>query len=168
MRAPRAPQAPDVPEAPDVPGLPVPPAPTRVIVQDGRVIVQDANVNVDERDGLMTTTQPPMGRGPNEIPQQVVMLAEMFFTMITIIALGVPLIKLVGRWMEGRRAAAPQLPADLTARLERIEQAVETVAVEVERISEGQRFTTKLMAELRQSSAVPQLEGVRVAEPQQR
>jgi hypothetical protein len=32
------------------------------------------------------------------------------------------------------------------------------MAVEVERISEGQRFTSRLMAEMRQ---LPQLEGVR-------
>jgi hypothetical protein len=35
----------------------------------------------------------------------------------------------------------------MEARLERIEQAVDAIAVEVERISEGQRFTTKLLSE---------------------
>ena len=33
------------------------------------------------------------------------------------------------------------------ARLKRIEHAVEAIAVEVERISENQRFTTKLLSE---------------------
>lgn len=32
-------------------------------------------------------------------------------------------------------------------RLKRIEQALDAIAVEVERISEGQRFTTKLLSE---------------------
>ena len=32
-------------------------------------------------------------------------------------------------------------------RLRRLEEAVDAIAVEVERISEGQRFTTKLLAE---------------------
>jgi len=32
-------------------------------------------------------------------------------------------------------------------RMARLEQAVESIALEVERISEGQRFTTKLLAE---------------------
>ncbi|HJR62938.1 MAG TPA: hypothetical protein VJ803_04505 [Gemmatimonadaceae bacterium] len=32
-------------------------------------------------------------------------------------------------------------------RLARIEQAVDAIAIEIERISEGQRFTTKLLAE---------------------
>jgi hypothetical protein len=39
-------------------------------------------------------------------------------------------------------------------RLERIEQAVDAIAVEVERISEGQRFTTKLLSEGR-GNALP-------------
>ncbi len=33
----------------------------------------------------------------------------------------------------------------LDARLARVEQAVESIAVEIERVSEGQRFVTKLM-----------------------
>jgi hypothetical protein len=48
-------------------------------------------------------------------------------------------------WRGGRR---PQPPlADSTQRLERIEQAIEAVAIEVERISEGQRFVTRLLSE---------------------
>jgi hypothetical protein len=39
------------------------------------------------------------------------------------------------------------LPGSIEQRLVRIEQAVDAIAVEVERISEGQRFTTKLLAE---------------------
>jgi hypothetical protein len=41
----------------------------------------------------------------------------------------------------------------VAARLERIEHAVDSVALEVERIAEGQRFTTKLLSE-RASSKV--------------
>ena len=35
-------------------------------------------------------------------------------------------------------------------RLERMEMAIDSIAVEVERISEGQRFTTKLLSERQQ------------------
>ena len=48
-----------------------------------------------------------------------------------------------------------------TERLMRLEQAVDTIAVEVERISEGQRFVTQLLAhaqEQRQLAPVPTLE----------
>lgn len=49
----------------------------------------------------------------------------------------------------GRHAPSPRdLQSDMTgARLERIEQAVDAIAIEVERISEGQRFVTRLFAE---------------------
>ena len=66
--------------------------------------------------------------------------------MIITLALGVPFVRgLVKRWE--KEAEAPRTPSDVAGRLERIEQAIEAVAVEVERISEGQRFTTKLLAD---------------------
>ena len=42
------------------------------------------------------------------------------------------------------------VPGVTEARLARIEQAVDAIALEVERISEGQRFTTKLLSEQNQ------------------
>ena len=44
------------------------------------------------------------------------------------------------------------LEARLEARLERIEMAVQAIAVETERITEGQRFTTKLLTASRERS----------------
>ena len=41
----------------------------------------------------------------------------------------------------------PRLPTEVTDRLERMEQALDSIAIEVERITEGQRFTTKLLSE---------------------
>jgi len=56
----------------------------------------------------------------------------------------------------GRRAPTPApVPSDVTTRLERIEQAVDTIAIEVERISEGQRFVTKIMVERPSTAAAP-------------
>lgn len=43
--------------------------------------------------------------------------------------------------------ARQRLPAVNDPRLDRLQHAVEAVAVEVERISEAQRFTTKLLAD---------------------
>jgi hypothetical protein len=42
---------------------------------------------------------------------------------------------------------AEAAPSVTEARLARIEQAVDAIALEVERISEGQRFTTKLLSD---------------------
>ena len=38
-------------------------------------------------------------------------------------------------------------PAESAERMERLERAIDSIAVEVERISENQRFVTKLLAE---------------------
>jgi hypothetical protein len=46
-------------------------------------------------------------------------------------------------------ASSSPLAGELASRIVRIEQAVDSIAVEVERISEGQRFVTKLLAEPR-------------------
>ena len=53
------------------------------------------------------------------------------------------------------------LPAGVDRRLERIEQAVDAIAVEVERLAEGQRFATRLLSEGVQSRAAEPLSIVR-------
>ncbi len=84
--------------------------------------------------------------------QIVIPIAGM--TMIVLLALGIPFVRaLVRRWE--REPVRPPVPSEVAARLERIEQAVEAVATEVERISEGQRFTTKLLSE-RVGEAAPE------------
>jgi hypothetical protein len=50
---------------------------------------------------------------------------------------------------------APKGLSGIEARLARIEQAIDAMAVEVERISEGQRFTTRLLAERSGGAPVP-------------
>jgi hypothetical protein len=49
-------------------------------------------------------------------------------------------------WRRGALSVA-ELPKVLAERLTRLDQAVDAIAIEVERISEGQRFLTKVMAE---------------------
>jgi hypothetical protein len=81
----------------------------------------------------------------------VIPLAGMM--MIIIISVGIPLVIALSKKWE-RQAGRPQVPADVALRLERIEQAVDSIALEVERISEGQRFTTRLLAD-RAETKVP-------------
>jgi len=59
----------------------------------------------------------------------------------------------LARRLARRAPAPPPISSDVTTRLERIEQAVDTIAIEVERVSEGQRFVTKIMAEKSAASA---------------
>ena len=62
-----------------------------------------------------------------------------------IIAIGMPIARAYARRLEAKPTAS--IPNDVAARLERMEQAIDSIAIEVERISEGQRFTTKLLAD---------------------
>ena len=75
----------------------------------------------------------------------IVPLGGMF--MIVAIVLGFPIVRMLTKRIEKQSVPPPQIPADVTARLERIEQSIDAVALEVERIAEGQRFTTKLLSE---------------------
>ena len=69
-----------------------------------------------------------------------------FFVTAIIISIGIPLVRaIVRRW--DRQGLQPPMPQDTSQRLERIEQAIEAMSVEVERIAEGQRFVTRLMAD---------------------
>ena len=71
--------------------------------------------------------------------------------MIIVLSIGVPLVIALGKKWE-RQAQLPKVPSDMTDRLTRMEQAIDAMAVEIERISEGQRFTTKLLAEGQRSA----------------
>ncbi len=77
-----------------------------------------------------------------------IMVLEIVKTVVpgvVILALGIPILRVVARRFE-RRDASPASLAGIEQRLARIESAIDTMAVEVERISEGQRFTAKLLA----------------------
>lgn len=65
-----------------------------------------------------------------------------------------------------RRRSRPDSRAldEVSARLERMEQAVDAIAIEVERVSEGQRFTSKLLAE-RVAGTVPSIPQVKQTTP---
>jgi len=53
------------------------------------------------------------------------------------------------RWRRKRRGPKPavKLNDENAQRLERLEQGMEAIAIEIERVSEGQRFVTKLLSE---------------------
>ncbi|HET7372332.1 MAG TPA: hypothetical protein VFJ20_03075 [Gemmatimonadaceae bacterium] len=74
------------------------------------------------------------------------MVPIVLFVCMAVTAIGVPVARAYARRLD-REPSRPELQPDVTARLERMEQALDSIAIEVERISEGQRFTTKLLAE---------------------
>jgi aspartate ammonia-lyase len=79
----------------------------------------------------------------NVIPPQAVDLAFGFFIMCAVMIIGWPLARAFGRRIENR-GSTPVIDAALTGQLQRIEQAVDAMSIEIERISESQRFMAKL------------------------
>jgi len=69
-----------------------------------------------------------------------------FMTMVALITVGRPIARAWARRLERGVDRTPTLDGEARARLERMEQAIEAMALEVERIAEGQRFTSKLLA----------------------
>jgi hypothetical protein len=59
------------------------------------------------------------------------------------------------RWKKGARRAPPALPSADSERLQSLEHGMDAMAIEIERISEGQRFVTKLLSESRGVEPAP-------------
>lgn len=69
-----------------------------------------------------------------------------FFLTVIVLSIGIPLVRALARRWE-RESAQPRIPAEVAGRLERMEQSIDAMAIELERISEGQRFVTKILAD---------------------
>ncbi|HEX6316973.1 MAG TPA: hypothetical protein VFZ73_19005 [Gemmatimonadaceae bacterium] len=97
-------------------------------------------------DGQGITIQRPFDPD-NMIPPQAVDISIAFFVAMAFVIVGLPIARAFARRMDRRSEGVSA--SEITPRLDRIEQAVEAIAIEVERVSEGQRYTTKAIAELR-------------------
>jgi hypothetical protein len=122
-------------------GVPVPPpAPA-----------EPRTITIRGRDGSQTVVGLPAGFNARDvIPPQAVDISIAFFVTIAIIIIGLPIARAIARRMD-RRPGPAQIPSDVSAQLNQLTQAVDAIALEVERISEGQRFTTRLLSEQRDS-----------------
>ena len=87
-----------------------------------------------------------------DIPGELIPIV--LFIMMGFTAVMYPVACAFARKMD-RDALQPKVPPEIMGRLERMEMAIDSIAVEVERISEGQRFTTKLLSDRQQSQALP-------------
>jgi hypothetical protein len=82
-----------------------------------------------------------------------------FAVVMTVIVASISTLAVVyvaARWVIAgakRRELGPSPMSD--ARLEQIQQSIDSIAIEVERITEAQRFTAKLMAERAEEPRLP-------------
>jgi hypothetical protein len=103
--------------------------------------------------GQAITIQRPFDPN-NDIPPRAQEVAIAFFVMAAVCIVGFPIMRAIGKRIERAAPAPMQVPAELQSQMQHLMQSVDAIAIEVERISEGQRFTTKMLAEKR-SDALP-------------
>lgn len=120
------------------------------IVQLEKDISQNGQLLASAPPNLVAETTPPsMMGGPIGGPLNMTGISIAFIVAVLFPLTVAFAIRMLRR---GARAAAA-FPGVVADRIARIENAVDTIALEVERISEGQRFVTKLMSETHQLGA---------------
>lgn len=110
--------------------------------------------------GLATqaTVGTPFGLNPNQITG----ISVVSIVGATFVALPITIALAKRIWRGGARRAAAAVAPESAQRMERLEQAVDAIAIEIERVSEGQRYVTRLLTE----GAAPALPvGQKAADP---
>jgi hypothetical protein len=134
----------------------------RITEIDGRISAVDKQIAESDAQvaraaavpGAVVPPKPIRRDGP---PEEFYVLGGMFIVLVLL-----PLSIAAARrlWKRGV-ATITNLPAELTERLTRLEQGMDAVAVEVERIGEGQRYMARLLGEDSSMRAI----GAGAAEP---
>lgn len=100
------------------------------------------------QDGPHTATTAPQSYDAyNIIPPQVEDISIAFFVTVAFCVVGLPLARAFARRLDRRTEIKGAAGPDLTPHIRQLQDSVDAMALELERISEGQRFTAKLMAE---------------------
>jgi hypothetical protein len=92
------------------------------------------------------------GGGRDVDPEMVI---GMSFALLMDIAIPMSIAFARRIWSGQPQAPAPKID-EIAPRLDRLEHAVDAIAIEIERISEGQRFVTKVLAERPMQAARPE------------
>jgi hypothetical protein len=158
-------------KAPPIPTMDLNPAPPATTASEVRQEVRDIakQVNAARREAKLSaqdaakaqaaapqiaTTAPPQAFDANNvIPPQAVDISVAFFVTVAVCVVGFPIARAFGRRLD-RKTDFKSVPvADLTPHIRQLQDSVDAMAIELERISEGQRFTAKLLAERSGGSA---------------
>jgi len=126
------------------------------IAENGRLLASAPAAALAQNQTFTRPPQPgPFGMNPGQLTA-----ISIVGTIFVLFPLSIALARNI--WRRGSRFAPAPASTESTQRMERLEQAVDAIAIEVERISEGQRFVTRLLTE----GSAPALSiGQRAAEP---
>ena len=146
---PTSPPIPNMEQA--APVAPVTQAPVAPLPADARTqirneirkAIQDAT---GRQNGTILADFPQRDRS-NDVPDGAVVISVMFFAMVAAVFILGPVARAFARRMDRKGDLMQASGADLSPKIQQLQESVDAMAIELERISEGQRFTTRLMSE---------------------
>jgi hypothetical protein len=129
----------------------------RIIAMEKQIGATDAEVA--QAAGIPGAAAPETRDFPGRrVPDAAPVIASVFFGIAVVIVA----LAWARRLWRGATKVVTQFPAAFEARFTRFEQSLDAMAIEIERVSEGQRFLTKVLAEEQQT---PRALGAGPAEP---
>lgn len=130
----------------------------RDMEESGRML--RTGLTVDNGTMLVAPRAGSVGR-MNDETAQIMSLSFGFFVLLPL-----AIVFVRRMWVRGGRRGVMAGNAEQDARMERLEQAVDAIAIEIERVGESQRYQTKVLAEanLMPAMAVAQKEPVHARE----
>ena len=139
----------------------------RIAVLDERIVQLERDIARTGQEltsapaGLVAISSPPVGGFGGLSSDQITGISIVSIVLV-FFPIAIALARLL--WKRATTHAPPPLPGETSQRLERLEQAMDAVALEMERVSEGQRFMTRILTEPNpQSNALAALEAGRQA-----
>jgi len=110
----------------------------------GEIALREAQIAQAQGRPIGTTETAPPARFPiRAIDSDLLILTSAG----VLLALGLPVSIAWAKRILRRKPDSAPIPSDIAPRLESIERAVDAIAIEIERISEGQRFVTKIFVD---------------------
>lgn len=121
----------------------------RLVDLDARIALLDkqvmaANDQVAQAAAVPGATAEPPRFNRDGPPEEAFILGALFIVSV-FLPLSIAMARRIWRRSSPAQANLAALPAEVTDRMSRIEEAVEAIAVEVERVGEGQRYLTRLL-----------------------
>jgi hypothetical protein len=150
-------------KAPAIPSMDVNPAPptstaaevrrsvhdiavrTKAAVREARVNAQNTPKPAQDNAPTASTTVP--SHNNDDIPPMVGDLLTTLCVTFAIVIIGFPLSRAFARRIDRSRVVPAVGGPDLTPHIRQLQDSVDAMAIELERVSEGQRFTAKLLAD---------------------
>jgi hypothetical protein len=118
----------------------------RLVTVDQRILQLDAQLATAEAQEARAAAEPgaiiETPPNPSDDVAEMIAVIGVIFMFVFVLPMSIAWARRIWR----KHAVTVQLTPEMTQRLDGIERAVEATALEVERIGEGQRFVTQLLA----------------------